>query len=1122
MGEHTREINLCAARIARRGGRRVLDADAAAVRRRLDRAERDAAVERRPGALRRHLRRARRGLPRAGGGAGRGRRRPAADRDAAGHPRDAGGHRRRPARRSASSAGAVPIQAQVALDATGRMLLGTDVGARARDPAGMRADVIGLNCSIGPEHMREPVRYLCRARARPVSVIPNAGLPRNVDGVRRLSARRPTTWPRAARSSSREFGAPVVGGCCGTHARAHRGAARRRVAGAAPRAAARSCSSASLASAITAVGARAAAQAAADRRARQHAGQPRVQAGAAGRRLRRRGRDRARPGRGRRARARRVRGADRARRRGRADAHAREAPGDGRRDAARDRLDRRRRDRARRSRPTPAARSINSINMENGRERIDAVVPARRPRTARPCVALTIDEEGMAKTAERKLAVARRIHDICVGEFGMAPGDADLRRADLHARDRPGGVPPKRGRDDRGHPRAIKRELPGVLDRARRLERLVRAHAAARAVLNSRLPAPRVDAGLDAAIVNPAHVRPIYEISAAGARAGRRPDLRPPPGRARSAHRPLRGADRDEAAPQDDPFAGLTHRRAHPREDPAPQAGGHRGRHRPGARRARRPRQRPRRRRAQRRAAAGDEGRRRPLRRGRADPAVRAAVGRGDEAVGGASGALPRPARGPDQGRRWCSRRCSATCTTSARTWSARSSRTTATGRRPGQAGAAERDHREAPSRCSADADRALGAAGVDVAADAALRCRSSTMRGLRVPGAGRRRGHQPRVRRAGSRSSTTARLYEPGVFYCKDAFEGLGVMDRLSDAERRGGVIAERREQARAPSADTPEPAPAAERGAGAHRPRTTLRRASTCPSRRSWACGGRRRDRPGGGVRADGRAVALQALVGRQGRARRGVGAAAAPTTSARGARGCRPRRSTQGWIVPRAAYGFFPAVADGDDAVVLDADGRRARPVRVPAAGPATTGCASPTTCAPAGGAPDVIALQIVTAGAEATEHIDALQAAGEYSEAYFAHGLAVEAAEGLAEYVHRRILAELGLEPGRGRRYSWGYPACPDLEQHELVLRLLPAGRRPRHRALRRLPVHPRADDRRDRDPPSPGGLLLAPAAASAPAASNPPNGVRPLLAGRGERSASVEWWMPSCVAIRRSE
>jgi 5-methyltetrahydrofolate--homocysteine methyltransferase len=159
-------------------------------------------------------------------------------------------------------------------------------------------------------------------------------------------------------------------------------------------------------------------------------------------------------------------------------------------------------------------------------------------------------------------------------------------------------------------------------------------------------------------------------------------------------------------------------------------------------------------------------------------------------------------------------------------------------------------------------------------------------------------------------------------------------------------------------------------------------------------------------------------------------------------------RPRRArmqaeavAQGWIVPRAAYGFFRAVADGDDTVVLDADGGELCRFEFPRQDRHDRLCIS-DYLRPAGGAPDVIALQIATAGAEATEHIDALQAAEEYSEAYFAHGLAVEAAEGLAEYVHRRILAELGLDPGRGRRYSWGYPACPDLGQHELVLRLLP--------------------------------------------------------------------------------
>ena len=145
--------------------------------------------------------------------------------------------------------------------------------------------------------------------------------------------------------------------------------------------------------------------------------------------------------------------------------------------------------------------------------------------------------------------------------------------------------------------------------------------------------------------------------------------------------------------------------------------------------------------------------------------------------------------------------------------------------------------------------------------------------------------------------------------------------------------------------------------------------------------------------------------------------------------------------GWIVPRAVYGYFPAVADGDDVVVSDPRG--GEPVRFafPRQDRHQRLCLS-DYLRRSDDRDDVVALQIVTVGREATEHIDRLQAAGEYSEAYFAHGLAVEAAEGLAELVHRRIRAELGLEPEQGRRYSWGYPACPDLEQHELVLRLLP--------------------------------------------------------------------------------
>src|SRR5574339_1228028 len=70
----------------------------------------------------------------------------------------------------------------------------------------------------------------------------------------------------------------------------------------------------------------------------------------------------------------------------------------------------------------PGRAIINSINMENGRKRIDTVVPLAKKHGA-ALVALTIDEVGMAKTRERKREVARKIYDIVVGEYGMSPSD---------------------------------------------------------------------------------------------------------------------------------------------------------------------------------------------------------------------------------------------------------------------------------------------------------------------------------------------------------------------------------------------------------------------------------------------------------------------------------------------------------------------------------------------------------------------------------------------------------------------------------------------------------------------------------------------------------------------------
>ena len=86
-------------------------------------------------------------------------------------------------------------------------------------------------------------------------------------------------------------------------------------------------------------------------------------------------------------------------------------------------------------------------------------------------------------------------------------------------------------------------------------------------------------------------------------------------------------------------------------------------------------------------------------------------------------------------------------------------------------------------------------------------------------------------------------------------------------------------------------------------------------------------------------------------------------------------------------------------------------------------------------------DVVAFQVVTVGSRADELSNRLNTAGEYAKALFVHGLAVSAAEGLAEWHHNRIRRELGLEADRGKRYSFGYSACPDLADQAKLFQLL---------------------------------------------------------------------------------
>jgi 5-methyltetrahydrofolate--homocysteine methyltransferase len=110
----------------------------------------------------------------------------------------------------------VPLQAQVTLDVSGRMLLGTDIASAMTTLEALGVDVIGLNCSTGPEHMREPIRYLAEHATLPLSVIPNAGLPLNTGVGEAVYPLKPQPMAEALSEFVRDFGVRIVGGCCGT------------------------------------------------------------------------------------------------------------------------------------------------------------------------------------------------------------------------------------------------------------------------------------------------------------------------------------------------------------------------------------------------------------------------------------------------------------------------------------------------------------------------------------------------------------------------------------------------------------------------------------------------------------------------------------------------------------------------------------------------------------------------------------------------------------------------------------------------------------------------------------------------------------------------------------------
>ena len=948
----------------------------------------------------------------------------------------------------------VPVQAQVTLDTSGRMLLGTDIASSMTTLESLRVDVLGLNCSTGPEHMREPIRYLTEHATRPVSCIPNAGLPLNTgtgDAVYPLEAE-----PMAAMLAEfvRDFGVRIVGGCCGTTPE-HLQAVCREIDALGARSAVRAQGSEQK---PQAPGPRPQAQvvprlSSAMRAITMHQDPPPLLVG-----------ERVNS-----------QGSRKVKRLLLADDY------DGILDVAREQAESgahvldvcvaltERADEAEQMAKVvkllsmsvesplmidsteasviekalehaPGRAIINSINMENGRKRIDAVVPLAKKHGA-ALVALTIDEVGMAKTRDRKLEIARKIHDIVVDEYGLTPGDLvfdaltfTLATGDAEwidsARETIEGI------------RLIKRELPGVFTILGVSNVSFGLTPGARSVLNSVFLHHCVQAGLDAAIVNPAHVTPYAEIPpderqlADDLVFNNRPD---------ALQRYIEHFQKSDVGSgtsettREDPTLGMTpdqrvhwmivHRKKEGIEDALDAAG----------------------------------VRDAPVRV--LNEVLLPAMKEVGDKFGAGELILPFVLQSAEVMKKAVKhlelflersegytkgRVVLATVYGDVHDIGKSLVNTILSnnGYTVFDLGKQVPVNTIIDKAIEVNADAiGLSALLVSTSKQMPICVQELDKRGMDIPVL---IGGAAINRRFGRRTLFVEgeRAYGSGVFYCKDAFEGLDTVEALMDVPNRGEMVKKLIDEARRDvfltSALGKE-----DRGGTTDTQRSAVSATHAVPSPPAW---GVRvlRDIPLTEVLD---LLDLDELFRLQWGGR---GSGEAWETSVRDvfqptlAR-LREDALRNEWLKPQAVYGFFPVQSDGNTLIVYDpaamaSDGgalREMARLSFPRQEGRDRLCIADYFRSVESGDVDVVALQLVTVGEAASRKFEELQAAGEYSEAYFVHGIAVEAAEAVAEWLHRRIRAELGLPAGRGKRYSWGYGACPDLDDHAIVFKLLPA-------------------------------------------------------------------------------
>ena len=284
---------------------------------------------------------------------------------------------------------------------------------------------------------------------------------------------------------------------------------------------------------------------------------------------------------------------------------------------------------------------------------------------------------------------------------------------------------------------------------------------------------------------------------------------------------------------------------------------------------------------------------------------------------------------------------------------------------------------------------------------------------------------------------------YEAGVFYCKDAFEGLETMDTLIDKAKRPELLARIRKESEMEL----------NRAESATRHTSPATRSSIAPAPIALPSKfGQRivKDMP---LEMVLKRLNMNELYRLSWGAKNTHGAAWDKLKAEFDARLQKMTKDAlkEGWLKPQAVYGYFPCQADGNDLIIYDPESvSSVNPFQNPLTRftfprqPYDDHLAlSDYYASVESGQMDVVALQVVTVGQAASEKFDKLQTANDYTEAYFVHGLAVQAAEATANYLHEHVRRELGIGESQGKRYSWGYPAIPELEDHFKVFNLLPA-------------------------------------------------------------------------------